>query len=133
MNIADKEFVHRTVLAAEDTNSLIATAKEAKERLAVESALLGQLEFIISQRMNDGLLYFENDGKDKAEREPKWTWDKKRLEELGYIDYYSPKKPKAEWKFETRKLNTLAQKLKSEAAEELRSARTATWRMEYGS
>ncbi len=129
MNIADKEFVRRIVLAAEDTHSLIATAKEAKERLAVERELLNRLEFAITEQMGDGVLYFEGDL--TVERKPTWTWDKERLEELGYIDYYSPKKPKAEWKFETRKLNTLARKLPSEAAEELKSARTAKWRMEY--
>ena len=128
----DKDDIRLMVASAEDTNSLISLAMDAKQQTAFNRELLNRLEFEITQRMGEGTLYKEGD----AEVERKaygYEWDRLVLLGAGLHAFYHEKEPKVEWKFETRKLNTRLAKLdpESEEAQAIEAARTAKYKMEY--
>ena len=128
MNDSDKDVIRRLVETAVDSHELIKLAIETKDNVAFNSELLSRINYEITQIMGDGVLYSE--GMKTVERKPKWSWDRVKLEALGY-DKHIHAEQQTVYGFDTRKLNTLVNKLDTEAATELKDARTATWRMEY--
>jgi len=128
----DKEDIRKMVAAAEDTDSLVSLALDARNQTAFNRELLGQLEHVIQERMGAGVLYEENGA--SVKRKPReYEWDRERLLDAGLGRFFSPKELKPEWKYETRKLNTRLSELDpgSQEAQSIEAARTVKYKFEY--